>query len=512
MPGIDKTENGWRVRQRDPGDFEEGSFKTIDITDGVQAVVGRLKGEKSTTVQSLIFDKEKFKTEEEVREWVKDHDYKVMAAVQRACRGMSLMIVDLTAYRKELQDGPATAVEEKTGCWIEAHKTGEWEHEFYGKVIGSVKMFRAMIKNWKNNVLGCKPCIDYQHSTGNPFLSPEDAGKAAGWVEDMKIENESLMEFIEWTPRAREYIRAGEFKYFSPTYIENYINPADGEDAGPVMLGGALTNTPFLPINRGGIVLSATPSLGARRDLTPDPPDKTGDQAQKKPVGGKATMFKFYEDLGKELEKIQSEDQALVLARDMIEKAMHKEPTEAEKTAQAQLVEMSRKVRGMEDDALVKALSAASKDGRVLPPAVIDLATKIIAAEKLDGEITLSATEKAGNVREALVKVLTAIRDVGLVQTGQTTGAENTQGKPAQGQDDGKTLLLANIVVTPEMRLEVENRLLGVPGSAARREMDRKKAVITDEGIRMSVAVERARTQFTLNYQEAHRKVLLVNA
>mgnify|MGYP001616374750 CR=1 FL=1 len=67
MPGIDETDTGWRVRQRDPGDFEEGSFKTIDITDGVQAVVGRLKGEKSTTVQSLIFDKEKFKTEAEAR-------------------------------------------------------------------------------------------------------------------------------------------------------------------------------------------------------------------------------------------------------------------------------------------------------------------------------------------------------------------------------------------------------------------------------------------------------------
>ncbi|KPK67240.1 hypothetical protein AMJ82_11005 [candidate division TA06 bacterium SM23_40] len=46
-PGIDETDSGWRVRQRDPGDFQEGSFRTIDITDGVKAVIGRLKQQKS---------------------------------------------------------------------------------------------------------------------------------------------------------------------------------------------------------------------------------------------------------------------------------------------------------------------------------------------------------------------------------------------------------------------------------------------------------------------------------
>jgi len=46
-PGIDETEGTWRVRQRDPEDFEENSFRTIEITDGVQAVIGKLKDDKS---------------------------------------------------------------------------------------------------------------------------------------------------------------------------------------------------------------------------------------------------------------------------------------------------------------------------------------------------------------------------------------------------------------------------------------------------------------------------------
>ena len=42
-PGVDETTQSWRVRQRDPEDFQPGSFRTIDIADGVKAVVGKLK-------------------------------------------------------------------------------------------------------------------------------------------------------------------------------------------------------------------------------------------------------------------------------------------------------------------------------------------------------------------------------------------------------------------------------------------------------------------------------------
>lgn len=42
-PGIDETSTSWRVRQRNPGDFVRGSFRTITITEGVKAVVGTLK-------------------------------------------------------------------------------------------------------------------------------------------------------------------------------------------------------------------------------------------------------------------------------------------------------------------------------------------------------------------------------------------------------------------------------------------------------------------------------------
>jgi len=74
-PAPDVTENTIRIRVRDPGDFEEDSFRTIRMgseEQGIQAVIGRLEGETSTTVQSYVFDKEKW-TVEEAQGWVDEH-------------------------------------------------------------------------------------------------------------------------------------------------------------------------------------------------------------------------------------------------------------------------------------------------------------------------------------------------------------------------------------------------------------------------------------------------------
>ena len=73
-PAPDVTENTIRIRVKDPGAFQEGSFRTIAISkkEGIQAVIGRLKGETSTTVQSYIFDKDKWTTEK-ARKWVAEH-------------------------------------------------------------------------------------------------------------------------------------------------------------------------------------------------------------------------------------------------------------------------------------------------------------------------------------------------------------------------------------------------------------------------------------------------------
>jgi HK97 family phage prohead protease len=79
-PEPDVTENYIRIRVRNPGDFQEGSFRTVDISTakGIKAVMGKIKGESSMTVQSYLFDKDKWSVEE-ARAWVEEHKPKSAA-------------------------------------------------------------------------------------------------------------------------------------------------------------------------------------------------------------------------------------------------------------------------------------------------------------------------------------------------------------------------------------------------------------------------------------------------
>lgn len=85
------------------------------------------------------------------------------------------------------------------------------------------------------------PVIDYEHQT----LLAEDNGQpapAAGRLIDMYWrEGQGLFGLIELTPRARQYIADGEYRYFSPVFT---YDPESGVVLRIVM--GALTNHPAL--------------------------------------------------------------------------------------------------------------------------------------------------------------------------------------------------------------------------------------------------------------------------
>jgi len=78
MPGIDASgKDTIRARQADPSDFDQKSFRTIvlDKAKGVKAVIGKRKGEKNTSTQSILFPKENF-TVAQAKKWLKDNKMK----------------------------------------------------------------------------------------------------------------------------------------------------------------------------------------------------------------------------------------------------------------------------------------------------------------------------------------------------------------------------------------------------------------------------------------------------
>jgi len=83
--------------------------------------------------------------------------------------------------------------------------------------------------------------IDYEHQT----LSVEDNGApapAAGWIKRLHWrEGQGLYADVTWNARAREYIRAQEYRFISPVFAY------DTQGRALMILHAALTNNPALP-------------------------------------------------------------------------------------------------------------------------------------------------------------------------------------------------------------------------------------------------------------------------
>ena len=78
-PDIQNPYPGFHAaRVREPGDFEEGTFRTKEIDTGITIIVGKLKGQDTMTTQTYRFDKNKFSVSE-AKAWLKDHDVKIIS-------------------------------------------------------------------------------------------------------------------------------------------------------------------------------------------------------------------------------------------------------------------------------------------------------------------------------------------------------------------------------------------------------------------------------------------------
>ena len=156
--------------------------------------------------------------------------------------------------------------------WIQAAPFGSYSTATTDYTITRDKAAR-MVDNFKNNVRGHDMALDYDHR-----VDVAKGNKASGWVRDMQIRDDGLYWLVSWTPQARDEIRAGEWKYFSAEWIDEWEHPGTHTKHTDVALGGGLTNRPMhkgrLPINANELVLES--------DMADEP------QAQK-PDGMEAT-------------------------------------------------------------------------------------------------------------------------------------------------------------------------------------------------------------------------------
>ena len=112
-----------------------------------------------------------------------------------------------------------------------------------GSRYGDFTITRDDVESWRRNLEylpGQRALIDLDHRADR---SPRNT-EAAGWITDIGWDGETPVADVEWTPVGEKAIKEKRYLFFSPTYGPHKTE--DGAEHDNTLIGGALTNRPFL--------------------------------------------------------------------------------------------------------------------------------------------------------------------------------------------------------------------------------------------------------------------------
>ena len=129
--------------------------------------------------------------------------------------------------------------------WIHALPFGQYKHPLYGVIDASLDKINGLADSVKKKVRGIDPSINVNHDNESP-------DGAAAWVKDAQVRSNGLWLFVDFVKDAAEKVKEKKFKYFSLEFADEWED-AQGNKFNDVVVGGALTNRPFMknlvPIN-----------------------------------------------------------------------------------------------------------------------------------------------------------------------------------------------------------------------------------------------------------------------
>ena len=185
------------IQQLDLSEFVESSLQSIEIANGVEAVVG------------LIY----------------------YEAIQNQPADVYL----------SLRNEKSIKLSSNLPHIIELAKVVKGFHAAYGEVVITGEMLQSFVRNFSEGVVGVDLMIDYDH----------DQGKAAGWIKSvfLSADGQTLFGEVKWTPKGAQTLSDRDFRYYSPEFTLNYVHPHTGQAHGATLLGGGLVNRPFLKMD-----------------------------------------------------------------------------------------------------------------------------------------------------------------------------------------------------------------------------------------------------------------------
>lgn len=153
----------------------------------------------------------------------------------------------LAEVSKMFGDAKAPTIEDNVR-WIQAFPYNTWTHPIYGETTVTPQIAEQYVKNFKDNVRGQDIATNFDHGEDK-----SKGNKASGWIKDVEARQDGLFIKVAFTPTAVEELKNGEWRYFSSECFDTWTNPMDQKEYQHVLVGGALTNKPWvkdmLPIN-----------------------------------------------------------------------------------------------------------------------------------------------------------------------------------------------------------------------------------------------------------------------
>ena len=155
--------------------------------------------------------------------------------------------VELACKKKKASDDSCDDEENNGMMQVEMLREGIFKHPFFGDIDINRKMFVKMMENHLNDVLDREIAYDLEH---------EPVKGAVGWLRSMNIKRREfkggkkrnvLIGNAKMTDEGEDLLKKKKFKYFSIEYHPNFIDKETQKEFGPTVLGGALTNRPFIP-------------------------------------------------------------------------------------------------------------------------------------------------------------------------------------------------------------------------------------------------------------------------
>ena len=123
---------------------------------------------------------------------------------------------------------------------VEVLRVGKWDHPKYGSFEVTLNELDGFIKSFEDNVRGIQIAFDLEHG------ETSHGTEAVAWVKKLSKDGNRLLATVEWTELGLSKVAKGQYRYFSPEFVFQYEDPETGQTYKNVLMGGSLTNKPFI--------------------------------------------------------------------------------------------------------------------------------------------------------------------------------------------------------------------------------------------------------------------------